>query len=147
MPNDNKGSKNPNWKGGITHLKCEICKKVITYKAKRCNKCRDRSGENNPKWRGGRTYTHEGYVQIYKPNHPNCNNYGYVLEHRLVMELKIHRYLKRKEIIHHINNIKDDNRIKNLILFKNSKEHAKHHYAIGNRTGHKFQYKKESENE
>lgn len=147
MPNNNKGSKNPNWKGGITKPKCEICGKIITYRAKRCSKHTDKNGKNNPKWRGGRVYTHEGYVQIFSPEHPNKNNYGYVLEHRLVIEENIGRFLNKEEQVHHINGIKDDNKIENLILFKNASEHQLHHYKIGTRTGHKFQYKKESENE
>ena len=53
----------------------------------------DVSGSKNPRWTGGRIYNEAGYVFIYKPDHPYCNNYGYVREHRLVMEEKLVRYL------------------------------------------------------
>ena len=130
MPYNRKGKNNANWKGGITHPPCEICKKPITYKAKRCAKHRDKNGSNNPKWRGGRPLTYEGYVQIYSPYHPYRNNYGYVLEHRLVMERHLKRFLTRKEVVHHINGIKDDNRLKNLKLFSGHSEHQKYHAKL-----------------
>lgn len=41
------------------------------------------------------------------------------------MEKKIGRYLKRSEIVHHINGDRQDNRYKNLMLFKSASEHSK----------------------
>lgn len=82
--------------------------------------------ENNPKWNGGKYLNHNGYVLISEQDHPFCDKRGYVFEHRLVMEKSIGRYLKPKEVVHHINGIKTDNRIKNLLLFKNHSEHKKH---------------------
>lgn len=78
---------------------------------------------NNFNWKGGRTKHSEGYILIKARNHPFANNSFYVFEHRLIMEKHLGRYLKPQEIIHHINGIKDDNRIENLKLFSNHKEH------------------------
>lgn len=83
-------------------------------------------GEGNPKWRGGRYKTAQGHVLVYCPDHPNQVK-GMVMEHRLVMEAHIGRYLTREEVVHHINEIKDDNRIENLQLCANASEHRKAH--------------------
>lgn len=74
------------------------------------------SGDKNPNWRGGRRFDKDGYVLIYNPSHPMATSDGYMLEHRLVMEKEIGRYLTRGECPHHINGIKNDNRIENLEL-------------------------------
>jgi len=66
-------------------------------------------------WKGGRT-KRDGYVLIFKPNHPRAGSRSYIPEHRLVMEEKIGRYLLSGEQVHHINGIKDDNRPENLKL-------------------------------
>ena len=71
----------------------------------------------------------EGYMWIYNPKHPYTTKSGYMLEHRLIMERMLGRYLFKEERVHHINGIKDDNRIKNLQLFKNENEHVKFHYS------------------
>ena len=72
-------------------------------------------GDKAPGWKGGRRRSRE-YIYIYAPEHPNAVSRGYVCEHRLVMEKKLGRYLTPNEEVHHINGIKDDNRIENLEL-------------------------------
>lgn len=81
--------------------------------------------ENNGYWRGGKSKAN-GYILIYRPDHPACNCTGYIFEHRLIMEESIGRYLTGTEIIHHINGIRDDNRIENLQMVTSS-EHTKIH--------------------
>lgn len=75
-----------------------------------------RTGNHSPSWKGGKYKTWAGYIRIYKPNYPSANTFGYVLGHRLIMEKILHRYLTKKEQVHHINGIKDDNRPENLEL-------------------------------
>jgi hypothetical protein len=73
--------------------------------------------------KGGRYKHGKGYVYVLKRDHPFADNDGYIFEHRLVMEKQIGRYLVPNiDDVHHINGIKDDNRIENLQLL----EHGKH---------------------
>ena len=89
-------------------------------------------GEKHPQFKG-RTKSTQGYVLIYLPNHPFCDAGKYVKRSRLVMEKRLKRYLDPKEIVHHINGIKEDDRIKNLKLFHNRRAHVKYHHSIGQR--------------
>lgn len=85
-----------------------------------------RKGEGNPMWKGGRRRHIDGYIKIWKPDHPYADHDGYVFEHRLVMEKHLGRYLTKDEEVHHKNKKKYDNRIKNLQLMT-KEEHSKLH--------------------
>ena len=89
--------------------------------AKKLNKHR------SPNWHGGkRTGRHDGYVQIYYPEHPNSTKEGYVMEHRLALEGKIGRLLETGEVAHHINGNRSDNRPENITLMT-FKDHSRYH--------------------
>jgi hypothetical protein len=90
----------------------------------------DHSGKNCPAWKGGRWKDDGNYIHIYSPKHPNCNHQGYVLEHRLIMEAHLGRFLTEEEVVHHINEIPDDNRIENLQLFESNGEHISFHRRV-----------------
>lgn len=68
----------------------------------------------------------EGYIISYCPKHPHARSNGYVLFHRLVMENFLKRYLGSDENVHHINGVKNDNRLENLKVMAQS-EYSTHH--------------------
>lgn len=76
--------------------------------------------------------SHDGYVSIYYPDYPSSTKEGRVLEHVYVMERHLGRRLLPNECVHHINHIRTDNRIENLMLMTRS-EHARFHMTERNR--------------
>jgi hypothetical protein len=82
-------------------------------------------GDKNPRWNNGKMITN-GYTSIFQANHPSSNK-NYVYEHRLIMEKHLGRYLKPTEVVHHINHIKTDNRLTNLMLFNSNSAHRRFH--------------------
>jgi hypothetical protein len=87
-------------------------------------------GENNPNWTGGRQKTSRGYILVYCPDHPLANNRGRVYEHRLVAEKMLGRYLGKEEIVHHLNEIRDDNRPENIFVCRDAIHHKSMHKII-----------------
>ena len=78
------------------------------------------SKEKNGRWRGGVVDGGYGYTLVtVSPNYeyPSmiCHD-NYVLEHRFLMAQHLGRCLTRWEVVHHINGVKDDNRMDNLKL-------------------------------
>ena len=89
-----------------------------------------RFGELAANWRGGkrRCGTKMAYVAVLSHGHPFSDGDGYVMEHRLVMEKHLGRLLDPKEIVHHKNGIKHDNRLENLELVESRGTHTKEHF-------------------
>lgn len=86
------------------------------------------NGERATNWRGGIKHR-AGYILIIKPDHPRADSQGYVKEHWLVMEAYLGRYLTDDEVVHHINQKRDDNRLENLQLMT-KKQHSEHHSKL-----------------
>lgn len=104
----------------------KISNKTIARRLKQFGiQARDNKGENNPSWNGGVKITKDGYKLIHKPDHPFRNSQGYVLEHRLVMEDHLGRYLTPEEVVHHEDKNRLNNDIDNLTLTSGHSEHAK----------------------
>ena len=79
--------------------------------------------------KGAHTIIHpQGYVMEYCPGHPNCNCNGMVMQHRLVMEEHLGRFLSGMEVVHHENEDKTDQRINNLKLFPSKGAHMQYHH-------------------
>jgi hypothetical protein len=80
----------------------------------------------------------KGYIYLYRPKHPYATQTGYVKRSRLVMEKHLNRLLNPNERIHHINEIKNDDRIENLRLFESQGKHTKFHIDKHKESGKPF---------
>lgn len=130
----------------LMEKRCQWCKKSFIANRKERKFCGipcatknmnllrgDRTGANNPSWKGGVRLS-AGYRFIQSKNHPKADRKGYVQEHRLVMEDYLGRYLRDGETVHHLNYIKDDNRVENLELCATQAEHIRrYHPHLGKR--------------
>lgn len=117
---------------------CEVCGRIVERylapskqgdgQGRFCSrKCKGvaLSGSNHPYWKGGEVLSN-GYVYVSNPDHPHADSHGRVKRSRLVMEDLIGRYLDPLEVVHHENFVEDDDRPKNLMLFKNQVEHKRY---------------------
>ena len=83
----------------------------------------------------GLTHKCQGYIMRKVQNHIYANKRGYVCEHRLIMEEKLGRFLMpRKELVHHIDGDRSNNKISNLKL-TSPVEHPKGHIGERNKQG------------
>lgn len=103
--------------------------------------------ENNPMWKGGKTLHSGGWVYQHAPDHPFASN-GYVFAHRLVMEKWLREnepdspflirlgnqvYLSPDYHVHHKDENKRNNVIRNLQCLTNS-EHISLHNDLRRNT-------------
>lgn len=109
----------------------DIPRKDLNQKGKK-RPYQNYKGHHNINWKGGIMYDGKRKL-VYLPNHPNPNfSNNYVYNYRLVMEKYLGRYLKKEEIIHHINGDESDDRIENLELLDNQSIHCKKHFGEKN---------------
>jgi len=78
---------------------------------------------------GGHTVIRGSYIEELCPDHPSAKYYGFVLQHRLVVERALGRYLDRTESVHHIDRNSLNNDIGNLQVVSRS-EHMRIHRAL-----------------
>jgi len=124
-----RGEQCHRWKGGkeqamLRFIKkhdkhCVDCGREISYNAEKyCFVC---ARKHRPLRSGGRRVLKGGYIQILRAKHPRANRDGYVLEHIVNWEEAKGKSLPQSWIIHHLNGVKGDNRIINLVALPNKK--------------------------
>lgn len=67
---------------------------------------------------------------VYVPHHPKCNNRGYILRSRYVVELVLDRYLLTDEEVHHINGDREDDKYENLSIHTKSSHSLEHKFWL-----------------
>jgi len=80
---------------------------------------RDYRGYLHPQWKGGLNHKSDGRVKVYLPSHPRADSGGYVYRQIVVWE-KHRGKISEGYLVHHLNGIKDDDRMGNFELMKKS---------------------------
>ena len=110
-------------------IKCAGCADVSVVSGKNPKYCSSSCanqhinwfGNNHHAWNGGVAQCSNGYTLN------RVDTGKYIAEHVLKMEKHLGRKLiKNVEVVHHINGIKSDNRLSNLIVMTRA-QHASHH--------------------
>ncbi len=131
--------RDPNKKYGMHSLSEEdrraIYERIVTKRKSKDN-YRTVSGDKHHLWKGGKTVEANGYIAVYHPEYTGKKiRKNYVYEHRWNMEQHLGRKLEPGEEIHHIDGNRKNNKLDNLMLFKNKSEHLKYHWTLPNYKG------------
>ena len=88
-------------------------------------------GEKSGLWKGGKSVASNGYMLIRVGlKHHLSDVRGYAYEHRIIAEEKLHRRLKRGEIVHHIDGNKLNNNPVNLDILSSRSHHRFEHRKV-----------------
>lgn len=120
----------PNKSLTAIHKKARKMGLKISDEIKFLNRSNAKRGEKCNFWNGGRSRTSRGYTLVFSPAHHRADSRGYVLEHILVFENATGISVPEGCCIHHLNGVKDDNRIENLCMMTHSAHTTMHHAGV-----------------
>jgi RNase P subunit RPR2 len=88
-------------------------------------------GPESPMWKGGRTVMGpDRYIGIFMPQHPRANGSGYVREHVLIAERALGKPLPASAVVHHVDEVQDNNRNNNLVICQDNTYHRLLHVRM-----------------
>lgn len=130
-------------------VRCAVCglskwvmPGTFTGRMYECTACRSWQAIADPSIseRMPRVTDADGYVRIVfgRADVRGTGSGGHILEHRMVMEQHAGRPLESAEIVHHINEDRADNRLKNLRLCNGNGEHLVLHGLVRNPNNQQF---------
>lgn len=93
-------------------------------------RCQGRMCADCRGWGGPRPHA-AGYRRVWCPGHPMAGKDGYALEHRKVLH-DAGIEVPPDAHVHHLNGIKDDNRLSNLRVME-PEDHHREHLSVGAR--------------
>ena len=112
---------------------CPVCGEPCTSTGRRKQKfcsfgCRVKAQAEPRGQRNGRIrYGSKGrYYALLTPHHPHADGKGYVMEHRLVVEKAVGRFLTADEVVHHVDGDTRNNDMANLRLMAKADHDALH---------------------
>jgi|GEM_PF-3704376 len=100
--------------------KCFKCGALCDYKYDLCYDCY--KAYENGEW----YETENGYIKVYRPEHPKAGEDGYVYEHTLKAQQKYKRELEAGEVVHHRDGNKKNNHWSNLEIMTRSEHWHEH---------------------
>ena len=129
-----------NWLTAINKEE-HICRSCSTTKSRTGKKASEQAKKNMSKAQRKKGYRMQGNgykgILIDDKNHPRYKNTkggGYIMEHILILEKELGRFLNKNELVHHIDKNKLNNNINNLYIFSEntlSESKKKHQLAHG----------------
>lgn len=124
-----KGSKTRWWCRCLCgHERDVVSGNLLSGQSTGCYECANgrQRGSDSPHWKGGRRVSESGYVFLHGEVFPGYESlHREQPEHRIVMARHLNRPLLPEENVHHINGVRDDNRIENLELWTTSQPSGK----------------------
>lgn len=105
----------PRCRKQVDRKPCQLCGELKQRKSNVCINCYYKSKQYP--YSTKKHLSKDGYLYVYYRSHPYADKSGRILEHRLIFEQKLGRYLLSHESVHHKNGRRNDNRIENLELW------------------------------